>query len=181
MSDKQTTQEVIGVTKMSVNQIAGKRAMGVIAVILGKATGIKTGEDATGKVWEAITGTFQGHNTNTGEIFRSGKLFLPQGIHESIVSAVRSLPEGGSVKFAMKFTRVEADNPIGYSYQVVELLPKEIEQDELSDVMKAVAPKFAAALPVAEVPALPAPEATPAPAEAPKQQAPAGNKARKAS
>jgi len=159
-NEQTASPEMIGVTKMSVNSIAGKRAMGKICVILGKATGIKTGEDANGKVWEALTGTFQGHNLQTGEVFRSGKLFLPSGIHEPILEAVKGLPENGSVKFALEFRRVEAENPIGYSYQAVELMPREVEQDELADVLKLAGPRIQPVKQIAPAPE-PAVEAEP--------------------
>jgi hypothetical protein len=134
------TVEVLGVTKMSVNSICGKKSMGRICVILGRANGIKTGEDAQGKVWEALTGTFEGRNLQTGEVFRSGKLFLPSGIHETIVDAVKALPEGvvGAATFAFEIRRVEASNPIGYTYQAVPLIKTEIEKDELHNVLNAI-------------------------------------------
>jgi hypothetical protein len=137
------TAEIIGLTKMSVNTICGKRIMGKICVIIGKATGTKQGEDANGAIWSALIGTFQGTNLQTGEVFRSGKLFLPSGIHESIEAAVGQLKEGGSVNFAIEFRRVEAENPIGYSYQAVNLLPVETQEDTLGDLLTAVQGKMA--------------------------------------
>lgn len=139
--------EAIGVTKMSVNQICGKTVRGDICVIIGKANGLKTGEDNNGKMWCAITGVFEGTNLQTKKKYRSGKLFLPSGTQEGLESAVRLLPgfsEGnptGAVKFAIGFRRVDADNPIGYSYETVNLLPMETQTDDLADLISAATVK----------------------------------------
>jgi hypothetical protein len=161
-------KEIIGLTKMSVNTICGKRSMGKICVILGKATGANQGEDANGHVWSALLGTFQGTNLQTGETFRSGKLFLPSGIHEPIEAAVGQLKEGGSVNFAIEFRRVEAENPIGYSYQAVNLLPVETQEDALGDLLSAVHGKMTQLLAGTKPAQIEAPQ--PAPAAAPAKK-----------
>ena len=141
----QPKEEAI-ISKMSIKGIGCKPTGGdpkdaskpnVLCVIAGKANGIKMGEDTNGRVWSALTGTFWGRNLATDETFRSGKLFLPSGIHETVEAAIKSLPEGGGqVKFAMKFQSVEAKNPIGYSYQAINLMPMETETDELGDLIE---------------------------------------------
>lgn len=146
------------ISKMSVKGIGckpkGEEEPTRLCIILGKATGIKTGEDNTGRVWKALSGTFRGTNLATNEVFRSGKLFLPSGIHEAVESAVMQLPEqGGVVKFAMELRSVSAKNPIGYSYQAVNLMPIESETDELSDLIT-----LAANVPQLAAPATAAPE-----------------------
>ena len=166
--------EAVGVTKMSVNQICGKRVMGDICVILGKANGIKTGEDANGTPWTAITGVFEGTNLQTGAKYRSGKLFLPAGSQEAVEAAVKSLPgfaDGktvGAVKFSIGFRRVEAENPIGYSYETVNLLPVETQTDDLADLIAASREKVPslAAPPVKQIAAPEMPAAPPATASA---------------
>jgi len=174
--------EVIGVTKMSVNQICGKRVMGDICVIIGKANGLKTGEGTDGQVWTALTGVFEGTNMKTGERFRSGKLFLPAGTQEAVEAAVKMLPEsGGAVKFAIGFRRVETDNPIGYSYQTINLLPMESQTDDLADLIAAARAKVPTlAAPAVseskqiEAPSTEAPVTTEAPA--PKAETKGGKK-----
>lgn len=170
--------EAIGVTKMSVNQICGKVVRGDICVIIGKANGLKMGEAANG-VWCAITGVFEGTNLHTKKKYRSGKLFLPSGTQEAVESAVRSLPgfaEGnptGAVKFAIGFRRVDADNPIGYSYETVNLLPIETQTDDLADLIAAAThkvPVLAETSPQKQI------EAPGTSAEAPKTEAPKGGK-----
>jgi hypothetical protein len=134
--------EQVMISKMSVKGLGCKPAGfdaksedARLCIIGGKATGIKMGEDNTGRLWSAITGSFLGINIKTGEEFRSGKLFLPGGIHEAVESAVKGLPDsGGTVKFVMEIRSVEAKNPIGYSYQAVNLMPMESETDELEDI-----------------------------------------------
>lgn len=148
-----STQQEVMISKMSVKGLgckpfaAPKETPARLCQIIGKASGLKTGEDTTGRVWSAITGEFRGVNLATGEIFRSGKLFLPGGIHEVVEGAVKSLPEdGGVVKFAFEIRTVEAKNPIGYSYQAANLMPMESETDSLADVIAAIAAPAVAAI-----------------------------------
>lgn len=135
--------EIVQLTKMSVAKLGVKKSdRGKIAVILGKATGSKEKEGPDGRIWSALSGVFQATNLLTGEIFRSALLFLPEGIHDVINNAVRALPEtGGVVRFALELRRVDSDNPIGYSYQAVNMMPIETDTDELSDVLKLVESK----------------------------------------
>lgn len=107
-----------------------------LCVILGKATGMKHGEDEkTGRVWTVLTGEFLGQNLETGARFRSGKCFLPSGIQESVESAIGQLADGGVVQFAVQISSVTATSPAGYSYQGVNLMPVESVTDPLADLM----------------------------------------------
>lgn len=147
MSEK--TQAEALVTKMSVKGIGCKPTGGLptdeskanpLCVIMGKATGIKMGEGSDGRIWNALTGAFRGTNLATGVSVRSGKLFLPTGIHEIVEGAVKQLgSDGGVVKFAMQIESIKATNPIGYSYQARNLMPLEAESDELADLIESVA------------------------------------------
>ena len=107
-----------------------------LATIFGVATKIKMGEDGKGDVWTALIGQFEGVNLQTGEVFQSGKLFLPSGIQELIEEAIGN-NEG--VEFAFKILSVKASNPIGYSYQAETLTPPK-EKDNLSHLRSLVAP-----------------------------------------
>lgn len=141
-----TPKPEVMVSKMSVKSI-GCKPFGApltdpkkLCTILGKATGIKCGEDANGNVYSALIGSFRAEDLMAGNIFRSGKLFLPSGIHDAVETMVKQLPDsGGAVKFAMLIQSVEANNPIGYSYQAINLMPIEAETDELSDVIASAA------------------------------------------
>lgn len=135
----------------------------VLCRMLGKAQGLKHGEDKTrGDVWTALQGTFEGTNIQEGSesygrVLRSGKLFLPAGIQDVIEGAVREIQnsanrETAAVVFALELSSVKADNPIGYSYQARTIIPKS-QKDELADLRAAVEEK------VGKVKALPAPAA----------------------
>lgn len=133
-----------------------------LCVIFGSADGIKTGEDNNGRVWSALTGTFEGVNLKTNERFRSGKLFLPGGIHETVENAVKTLQEdsGSSVKFGLELRSVKASNPIGYSYQAVPLVQVS-QEDPLAELRTAIEAKgvklIESTATVVDAPATPAP------------------------
>lgn len=108
----------------------------------GKCTGVKIGVDKIqDRTWRALVGTFAGINFETGEQFRSGKLFLPDGIQEIIETGITQLgenKEGLSIRFALELYSVSAKNPAGYSYKAKNLLPVE-STDEMSEIQKAIA------------------------------------------
>ncbi len=149
MSENVKVAEPTWISKMTVKGLgcvpagvgAGEKKR--LCVIYGKADGIKTGEDKRdGRIWSCLTGSFAGFNLTTKEQFRSGKLFLPGGIHEVIENAVRKVNDGEgsgglSVKFGLEIMTVKAENPIGYTYQAVSVVPTE-ETDELSELEKAI-------------------------------------------
>jgi hypothetical protein len=83
-----------------------------------------------------LTGDFVGVNLQDGTEYRSGKLFLPGGIHETIESAVKN-NEGKAVKFGLEVRSVVAANPIGYSYQAVQLLKPE-GSDPMDELRRAL-------------------------------------------
>lgn len=96
-----------------------------IAVIFGMASGIKEVVDKVrGDVYHALTGQFEAQNLDTGDVFQSGQLYLPTGIHETVEASVRKLEsENDYVTFALQIRSVKATNPAGYSYQAVNLMP----------------------------------------------------------
>lgn len=113
-----------------------------LCVILGKANSLITGVDkAKDMFWTAIGGSFMGINLETGEKFRSGKLFLPSGIQETIEASVKSMAEEvgengvatGTISFAFEIRSVAAKNPAGYSYQAVQLIENK-KEDELASI-----------------------------------------------
>lgn len=99
-----------------------------LAIIVGKATGVKQIVDKErGDVYESLTGMFEANNLESGEVFQSGVLYLPQGIHDMVDSAVRQLKDGGqSVDFALEVKVVSASNKSGYSYEAVNLIPAKV-------------------------------------------------------
>lgn len=140
--------EPVFVTKMSVKGIGCepgvRQADGkptVLCHIFGRANGIKMGEDASGNIWQALKGSFAAIDLQHGGAeYRSGKLFLPPGIHETIEQGVLAFgenPNNLTIDFALEIRSVKATNPIGYSYQAVNLMPP-TTSDELSEIRKAV-------------------------------------------
>lgn len=159
------TKEGLFVSKLSVKGIGCKPGAceadkpALLCRIFGKADGIKTGESQDGRVWSALTGSFAAINLQSGEEYRSGKLFLPSGIHETVENAVRALgenKEGLSITFGLEIRSVTASNPIGYSYQAANLVAT-TATDELSELRKAIEASHAMPKMVA-APAAPATE-----------------------
>src|SRR5271156_3198273 len=64
-----------------------------VAEIYGIATGQKEVENPMGnpQFFTAITGNFEAINMHTGEIWRSGVLYLPGGFHEMILAMLDEL------------------------------------------------------------------------------------------
>jgi len=144
MSNTNVQDAVTIISKMSIKTLrCNPRAAAVgegqphkklaIARIYGKASGTKTQEDKVkGEVHTAIVGNFEGVNLETGEVFRSGKLYLPKGVHEMVESAAKKLEaegEGDSVQFALEIYAVSATNPIGYSYEAKPLVKAAVADD----------------------------------------------------
>ena len=103
-----------------------------VAEFYGIADGIKLVDDPAGdQTFTALTGNFEAVNTFTGEIWRSGVLYLPGGFHEMIVAMLNQITEDkdrskfdkAQVQFALAIDAVPADNPAGYSYVAKNLLP----------------------------------------------------------
>lgn len=111
--------------------------------IFGKAVEVGAQEDkfTPGNFVSYFKGNFEGINMQTGETYRSGKLYLPKGISEIVEAAVKTMREKdeatASVSFAFELRSVKASNPIGYSYEAVALRKPEAE-DELAEIRRLV-------------------------------------------
>jgi hypothetical protein len=109
-----------------------------IARLYGKLTKVGYQEDkASGQTYTYFVGTFEAVNMQSGEVFRSGKMFLPKGISELVEQAVNK-NEGAAVSFAFQVNSIKANNPIKYSYKVLALKSPEAE-DELKAIRELVA------------------------------------------
>ena len=108
-----------------------------LARIYGVATGIKTKVDPKGDVFEAIEGSFEAVNLKTGEVYRSGLLFLPGGIHETLTGSLKKGGDGATIRFGLEVSAIPASNPIGYSYSARSLIP-DAGDDLLADMRKSV-------------------------------------------
>lgn len=138
-----------------------------LCLIYGVASGFKSGEDNKGQLWSAITGSFEGVNIETGDVYRSGKLFLPNGIQEVVEAALKGTGDNGSIKFGLELRSVKASNPIGYSYQAVPLV-KPSADDPLAEMRAGIAEKTGVKM-LLEATALPIVEATGVPVETAKK------------
>lgn len=141
-----------------------------LARIFGTAAGVVHKVDNRGEPITGITGNFEGVNLETGEVYSSGVLYLPGGIHEMLLNAVdqgeedaKGKPTYNSVQFAFDISAVPATNPIGYSYEATQLIEAS-KADPMAELR--------ASLPA--MPALPAPaKADDAAAPAATEEAPA--------
>ena len=159
-------QEPSYIARMSVKMIGckpeGLDKPKLLCQIYGRAVRTKSGEDQTrdGRVWTCLSGSFAAVNLETGEEFRSARLFLPDGIQEVIQNAVEEMTNqedktlGLHVDFALEIFSVAATNPSGYTYKARNILPTQ-KRDELSEMQKAITEarvaKQLSAAPVIEV------------------------------
>ena len=97
-----------------------------IAQVYGKASGIKPVVDKDrGEVFNSIVGNFEAVNLETGEVYNSGVLYLPSGIHAMVENAANKLAKDSTetVDFALEIRVVQSANKAGYSYEAVNLIP----------------------------------------------------------
>jgi hypothetical protein len=113
--------------------------------IIGRAVDVKKGNSDYGS-WTAFSGDFRATLANTGEVFQSSKVFLPDSITGILESALASSVGGADFAFDVGVT--EAETPMGYQYTVASLIAMTAESDPLAALLAQVA---------AQAPALPAP------------------------
>jgi hypothetical protein len=119
-----------------------------LARIFGTIQNVKVTESKTiaGNLEVAFQGNFEGINLESGEVFRSGRLYLPKGISELMeqnLAKYQAQDTNASVSFAFEIRSVKAATPIGYSYEA-QAIQSAQKVDELAELRKAVM-----ALPVA--------------------------------
>ncbi|MGH7782388.1 MAG: hypothetical protein ACREO5_00865, partial [Candidatus Binatia bacterium] len=125
---------------------ANPRGVIPLCKIWGRAVSLKHGENRRdNSAWTALSGKFGAINLKNNQVYNSGKLFLPQGIQDIIESGVvqiqRAVDAGQAVEgdafitFALELRSKTAENPIGYTYEAMNLIPprKEEEPDRLRD------------------------------------------------
>lgn len=83
----------------------------------------------TGDVNIALLGSFRAQNMETGEVFDSGVMYLPGGLHDQLSGPfVRAKDQHATVepiKFAIEVLAVPSKNPGGYSYEGRQLMKQE--------------------------------------------------------
>lgn len=122
----------------------------LLATMLGAVTNVKDDEGPDGSPFSVMCGQFEATNAD-GEVFRSGRCFLPVGFDEPIIAsikkAMKETPDNVPViKFGVRLYAIKATNPQGYSYEMEPLV--EDKQDAAHDLLADIR---------AQVLALPAP------------------------
>lgn len=114
--------------KISVKTICGKPKapepgkVKWLMEVFGVASGIKKGETDKGP-WYAFTGAFQAMNMDTGQIARSGVLFLPD-VAGNLLLGELDREENKAVEFAFRIgVRGDEDSVTGYVYVAEPLMP----------------------------------------------------------
>ena len=134
MTEQNTTESnesIIGklsIANMKCNPARAKAENKTIplARIIGIVNSCRAKENKqSGDIHYPLIGQFEGTNLETGEVFTSGILYLPAGIHEQVSSHFLTALERGEkaepVEFAIEIASTPAKNPIGYSYAVKQL------------------------------------------------------------
>lgn len=118
-----------------------------LARVYGIASGTRVKTAANGDAHYPILGDFEGVNLETGEVFKSGTLYLPAGLHEMIYEP---LSRGSDpIEFGIEVSAIPAENPIGYSYTAKQLY-KPAAADPLEKLRGIAGPSSAKALPAPE-------------------------------
>lgn len=125
------------ITMRTIGCIPGK--IEPLARIFGKATNVKDVEseakDGSMQTFKCIEGMFEAINLQTGELFQSGKLYLPGGMHEMAVKGIESLEKGDVLEFALDIRSVQSSNKVGYAYEARPLVAP-TKADELEAMRK---------------------------------------------
>ena len=97
----------------------------LVGFISGIAYDTKNEVLPSGEASISLTGSFEGETADGKKIVRSGRLFLPSGIHDEVVALVRT---GSPASFSLEIRTKPAKNAAGYEYEVHSLLP--VKEDD---------------------------------------------------
>lgn len=110
---------------------SAKTAAVLMCRIYGSVSDIKTKKLPNDDIGQALVGSFEGQNAATGEIKRSGVLYLPAGIQDVLVAAVKAQGETDQpIQFGLDLYIRHAGNPAGYEWDCKKVL-KEAAIDPL--------------------------------------------------
>lgn len=111
---------------------AYKDAPVVVGYMVGKATGVRRGENPDGSSYVALTGGFRcfvGDVTPAksaadpdANSVASGILYMPDAWSAPMITELEKNP-GSEIRFAYKVSLVKDGNPQGYTWQVVDMVP----------------------------------------------------------
>lgn len=104
-----------------------------LATIIGEATGIKEAKSPDGaQIFKGATGAFEGVNIETGDVYRSGVIYLPGGAHDMLITQLEQESDlSKAIYFGVELWAVPSNNPRGYSWELREIAPIE-EVDPLA-------------------------------------------------
>lgn len=127
------TMKTMGIVPAKCNEKKYNGQAAPLCKIYGNAMKLKPYTMDDGTQTFAVIGTFEAVDSETGEVFRSSRLFLPEGVHETLIDAVKVLPDdpAASVTFGFDVRSVPSASPAGYSYQTRPLL-QNVNSDPLS-------------------------------------------------
>lgn len=93
-------------------------------------------DKVSGQIFTSFVGSFEAINMQDGEVYTSGKMFLPKGISDLVESAVKKNPNS-AIQFAFEVRAIKANNPAKYSYKVLPLVNPETS-DALAELRRRV-------------------------------------------
>ena len=116
------------VKKISVKTVCGRPKIPennkteYLMEVFGVASGVKTG-DKDGRPWYGFIGTFQGVNLASGQIYRSGVLFLPDVAGNLMLGQLKD-EKNRAIEFAFRIgVKRDESTATGYTYVADPLLP----------------------------------------------------------
>lgn len=89
-----------------------------------------------GQIYTYFVGSFEAVNMQDGDVYKSGKLFLPKGISELVEGECKKNPNT-AIQFAFEVRSIKANNPAKYSYKVLPLVSPE-KSDALAQLRERV-------------------------------------------
>lgn len=117
------------------------KAKHVLGTVFGIATGVKrvpNKADPT-KYDESLSGDFETLPADKEfDAVRSGKLFLPEGLHNMIASKLQGENASASVQFAMEVATIKSTNAAGYTWSFTPRF-ETAEADPLAKIREQIA------------------------------------------
>jgi hypothetical protein len=115
-----------------------KKGDSVLFTIYGQIQRLQNGNGDNGE-WTKFIGMFEAVNALTGEIFRSGNMFLPPAVtpivEGQVLAALKSEDFVG-MQIAYEISAKKSELPIGYEYVTKNLLSGIVENDPLLAMRK---------------------------------------------
>lgn len=121
-----------------------------LVIFFGRATKWDTMTSQYGESYR-FHGNFEGVNAETGETYKSSKLFLPEVVASLLANQIDAA-DGEAIDFALEIGARFADSTFGYEYTVKPLVETK-GADELESLRSLVAPNVAKLLEGAKTPA----------------------------